>query len=175
MWFFAAEDRSAVDLWEETVNTIAVRRFALFYVAALSLVVISAHLASASSSLDGDKYVHPNLAADGVTSDDVALAKAAAACDAAGTRLVLPAGKILLTGAATVVLNHCAMMGVGAPAGDNTGDYGTTILLTSESVPPFSARNRLADFRHQLLLAQSDDRQDAVSAIVQRRRQRKGL
>jgi hypothetical protein len=50
---------------------------------------------------------------------------------------VLPAGKILLTGTATVVLNHCAMMGVGAPAGDDSGDYGTTILLTSEAVPPF--------------------------------------
>jgi hypothetical protein len=122
---------------EEAVNKVTVRHFVLINVAAISLVVILAHLASASSSLDSDKYIHPNLAADGVTSDDVALAKAAAACDAAGTRLVLPAGKILLTGAATVVLNHCAMMGVGAPAGDNTGDYGTTILLSSETVPPF--------------------------------------
>jgi hypothetical protein len=119
------------------VNKRAVRHFALITVAAVSLVVISAHIARASSAPDGDKYIHPNLAADGVTSDDVALAKAAAACDAAGTRLVLPAGKILLTGTATVVLNHCAMMGVGAPAGDNSGDYGTTILLTSEAVPPF--------------------------------------
>lgn len=119
------------------MNTIAVRRFALFHVAALSLVVISAHIANASSSLDSEKYIHPNLAADGITSDDITLAKAAAACDAAGTRLVLPAGKILLTGAATVKLNHCAMIGVGAPAGDDSGDYGTTILLTSETVPPF--------------------------------------
>ena len=119
------------------MNTITVRRFALFHVATFSLVVISAHIASASSSLDGEKYIHPNLAADGITSDDIALAKAAAACDAVGTKLVLPAGKILLTGAATVVLNHCAMIGVGAPAGDNTGEYGTTILLTSETMPPF--------------------------------------
>jgi hypothetical protein len=29
------------------------------------------------------------------------------------------------------------MVGAGAPAGDTTGDYGTTILLTSKSVPPF--------------------------------------
>jgi hypothetical protein len=123
--------------WEETVNTITVRRFALFYLAALSLVVVSVHIANALNSVDTEKYIHPNLAADGVTSDDVALAKAAAACDAAGARLVLPAGKILLTGAATVVLNHCAMIGVGAPAGDDSGDYGTTILLTSETVPPF--------------------------------------
>jgi hypothetical protein len=119
------------------VNKIAFRRLAVIHVAAVFLVVLSAHIASASSSVDSDKYIRPNLAADGVTSDDVALAKAAAACDAAGTRLVLPAGRILLTGAATVVLNHCAMMGVGAPAGDRTGDYGTTILLTSETVPPF--------------------------------------
>jgi hypothetical protein len=84
-----------------------------------------------------DGYIYPHLAADGVTSDDVALAKAAEACDAAGTRLVLPPGKILLTGTATIVLNHCAMVGVGAPAGAKTGDYGTTILLTSETVPPF--------------------------------------
>jgi hypothetical protein len=109
MRLFAADDRSAVYLWEEIVDKIAVRHFALINVAVMSLVIISAHIASASSSLD--KYIHPNLAADGVTSDDVALAKAAAVCDAAGTRLVLPAGKILLTGAATVVLNHCAMIG----------------------------------------------------------------
>ncbi len=93
--------------------------------------------ANASASRGGDADIHPTLAADGITSDDVALAKAAAACDAAGTRLVLPAGTILLTGAATIVLNHCAMTGVGAPAGDHTGPYGTTILLTSETVPPF--------------------------------------
>jgi hypothetical protein len=143
MWFFvfrgrlSADGQSAIYLREETVNKMPVRRFALINLAALSLVVISAYTTRASSSLDNDKYIRPNLAADGVTSDDVALAKAAAACDAAGTRLVLPAGKILLTGAATVVLNHCAMTGVGSPAGDDTGDYGTTILLTSETVPPF--------------------------------------
>jgi hypothetical protein len=88
---------------------------------------------------DRGNYIFPDLAADGVTSDDVALAKAAAACEAAGTRLVLPAGKILLTGTATIVLNRCAMVGAGAPAGNRTGDYGTTILLTSETVPPFNS------------------------------------
>jgi hypothetical protein len=100
-------------------------------------MISSAELAKASGSTDNDKDIHPNLAADGVTSDDVELAKAARECDAKGTRLVLPAGQILLTGTATVVLNHCAMLGVGAPAGDKTGNYGTTILLTSETVPPF--------------------------------------
>jgi hypothetical protein len=98
--------------------------------------LLATGLAHASNG-SGDQDIHPILAADGVTSDDVALAKAAAACDAAGSRLVLPPGTILLTGAATIVLNHCAMTGVGAPAGDKTGPYGTTILLTSQTVPPF--------------------------------------
>jgi hypothetical protein len=118
------------------VNNIALKRFTLVRGAALSTVLVAASLSIASTS-GGERYIYPNLAADGVTSDDVAVAKAAAACDAAGTRLVLPAGKILLTGAATVVLDHCAMVGVGDPAGDDTGNYGTTILLTSETVPPF--------------------------------------
>jgi hypothetical protein len=120
------------------VNKLALRHFALIKVTAMMfLVVTSAGIPKASSALEGDGYIHPTLAVDGVTSDDVALAKAAEACDAAGSRLVLPAGKILLTGAAIIVLKHCAMVGAGAPAGDNTGDYGTTILLTSETVPPF--------------------------------------
>jgi len=107
MRFFAAKARPAVYPWEETVNKIAVRHFALITAAAVLLVVISAHIARASSSLDSDKYIHPSLAADGVTSDDVALAKAAAACDAAGTRLVLPAGKILLTGVGRLINAAC--------------------------------------------------------------------
>jgi len=119
------------------VNGIAFRSLALVHAATLSLVVLSAHIASASSPLDRDRDIRPNLAADGITSDDTALARAAAMCDEAGARLVLPAGKILLTGAATIVLDHCSVEGAGAPAGDKTGDYGTTILLTSETVPPF--------------------------------------
>jgi hypothetical protein len=122
---------------EETVNKIVLRNVVVISAATLCLLIISTGIAKASNSLDSDGSIHPVLAADGVSSDDVALAKAAAECDAAGTRLVLPAGKILLTGTATVVLNHCALMGVGAPAGDKTGDYGTTILLTSETAPPF--------------------------------------
>ena len=105
-----------------------------------TLVCFIAICATASSLADSrceSNYICPELAADGVTSDDIALAAAAAACDAAGTKLVLPAGKILLTGAATITLNHCAMVGAGDPAGDRTGPYGTTILLTSTSVKPF--------------------------------------
>jgi len=112
-------------------------RFALMSTGIIFSMLISTNTASASSSRDASKNVYPNLAADGVTSDDVALATAAAACNAAGTKLVLPAGQILLTGAATITLDHCAMVGVGAPAGDSSGNYGTTILLTSETVPPF--------------------------------------
>jgi hypothetical protein len=86
---------------------------------------------------EANSYIYPHLAADGVTSDDVALAEAARACSAAGTRLVLPAGRIHLTGTAQIRLNHCAMIGVGAPAGDSSGSYGTTFLLTSTTVAPF--------------------------------------
>jgi hypothetical protein len=120
------------------VNETALRLFALASKAAIFFLAISPGIATASSPPDhDDDFIRPHLAADGVTSDDVALARAAEACNRTGTRLVLPAGKILLTGEATIVLNHCAMVGVGAPAGDRTGDYGTTILLTSETVPPF--------------------------------------
>lgn len=119
------------------MNKAGFRYVVLITLATVPLILSSAKLASASGFTDSDKYVHPNLAADGTTSDDIELAKAAKECDAKGTRLVLPPGQILLTGTATIVLNHCAMMGVGAPAGDKTGNYGTTILLTSETVPPF--------------------------------------
>lgn len=103
------------------MNTIA-RSFVLIEVIAMLLAVTPAGIANAATPLEKDGYIHPTLAADGVTSDDVALAKAAEACNTAGSGLVLPPGRIRLTGAATIVLNHCAMMGVGAPAGDNTGD-----------------------------------------------------
>jgi hypothetical protein len=119
------------------VTTTALRYLALIKVIAMVFAVTSAGIANAAGPSESDRFIHPALAADGVTSDDVALAKAAEACGAAGSRLVLPAGRILLTGAATVVLKHCAMVGAGAPAADNTGDYGTTILLTSETAPPF--------------------------------------
>ena len=115
----------------------SVRFFTPITAAALLFALISVGIADESGHPETDGYIHPHLAADGVTSDDEALAKAAEKCSAAGTRLVLPAGKILLTGAATIVLNHCAMVGVGTPAAAKAADYGTTILLTSETVPPF--------------------------------------
>jgi hypothetical protein len=109
----------------------SLRFFAPITAAALLFALISVGLADEPDHPETDGYIHPHLAADGVTSDDVALAKAAEKCNVAGARLVLPAGKILLTGAATIVLNHCAMVGVGTPGAAKAGDSGTTILLTS--------------------------------------------
>lgn len=122
---------------EGRMNKKRVNRFFFIRTAIMIVVIISTSTAKASDSGDARKDIYAKLAADGSTSDDVALAAAAAACDAAGARLILPPGRILLTGAATITLDHCAMEGVGAPAGDNSGSYGTTILLTSETVPPF--------------------------------------
>jgi hypothetical protein len=89
-------------------------KVALFQVAVLVSLTIVSSIAKAND-FDTYNYIHPHLAADGVTSDDVALARAAEFCDSVGTRLVLPAGKILLTGAATIRLNHCSMVGVEPP------------------------------------------------------------
>lgn len=86
--------------------------------------------------------IYPPLHADGVTSDDVALAAAAAACTTAGGAIFLPPGKILLTGAASITLNNCRIVGTAGPGSidltqtNNT----TTILLTSTTVPPFILR-----------------------------------
>ena len=74
------------------------------------------------------------LKADGTTSDDMALKAAVDSCAAAGTRLILPPGRILLTGTATISLRNCAVAGVGIMAGESSG---TMILLTSTSVKPF--------------------------------------
>jgi hypothetical protein len=76
--------------------------------------------------------------ADGVTSDDVALKAAIDACAAGGLQLLLPAGKILLTGTATSDLRNCAIFGAGVPASSGTNvPGGTTLLLTSTTVKPF--------------------------------------
>ena len=45
--------------------------------------------------------------ADGVTSDDVAMKAATDACAAKGGMLILPPGKILLTGAAQITFQSC--------------------------------------------------------------------
>lgn len=82
------------------------------------------------------------VVADGVTSNDAALANALAACTAAGSSLWLPPGKILLTGTQSLQLRNCGIIGSGAPATFALGNPGgTTILLTSTTTPPFIAGN----------------------------------
>jgi hypothetical protein len=76
--------------------------------------------------------------ADGTTSDDVALKAATDACAAAGSRLILPPGKILLTGAATITISHCHIEGVDVPAGRTpVQSQGTIFYITSTTVKPF--------------------------------------
>ena len=78
--------------------------------------------------------------ADGVTSDDVALKAAIDACAAKGTKLILPPGRILLTGAATSNLKNCHIEGAGVLAGKqgDIASMGTLFLLTSTTVKPFT-------------------------------------
>lgn len=81
------------------------------------------------------------VVADGVTSDDVALASAITYCGTKGARLILPPGKILLTGASstTATIQNCTIQGSGFPLGIGAtpASFGTTILLTSTSIKPF--------------------------------------
>lgn len=77
--------------------------------------------------------------ADGVTPDDVALQSAVNACALIGAQLVLPPGRILLAGLATINLRSCALFGSGVVAGmTTTPSLGTTILLTSTTTKPFT-------------------------------------
>lgn len=66
MRLLAADNRATIYVREEPVNKIAKAHFALFNIAAESLVVISANIASASSSVDNDTCVRANLAPDGM-------------------------------------------------------------------------------------------------------------
>jgi hypothetical protein len=77
--------------------------------------------------------------ADGTTSDDVALKAALDACAAKGTKLILPPGKIRLSGAATMTVTRCHMEGTGVMAGEtgNDASLGTTFLIYSATVQPF--------------------------------------
>lgn len=74
----------------------------------------------------------------GGTSDDVALKAAVDACSAKSGKLVLPPGKILLTGAATINIANCNIVGVGVPGSTNNAlSQGTMFLITSTTVKPF--------------------------------------
>lgn len=77
---------------------------------------------------------------DGVTSNDLQLKNAVDACAAIGTALYLPPGRILLTGAATINMRSCALVGAGVQAGSAlTGSsLGTTLLLTGTTAKPFN-------------------------------------
>lgn len=79
------------------------------------------------------------LVADGVTSMDAILKTATDACNAAGGKLILPPGRILLTGAATTTVNGCTINGAEVPAYTQgvTIPSGTTFYLTSTTVKPF--------------------------------------
>ncbi len=86
--------------------------------------------------LDGISY---GITADGVTSDDAALLAALAACSSSGGKtLWLPQGRILLTGVAgPIPFKNCNMVGQGV-ANTDTINRGTTFLLTSTTVAPFT-------------------------------------
>lgn len=74
---------------------------------------------------------------DGVTSADVKLAAAAAACGVYGTKLNIPAGQMVMNGtsSASVTVANCALSGVGR---------GTSVRLTSTTVKPFILGSKFA-------------------------------
>ncbi|WP_146044212.1 hypothetical protein [Novacetimonas maltaceti] len=83
---------------------------------------------------------------DGVTSADVALNHAAAWARANHSGLLVPGGKIAITGAQTVALDRmsltCTAGSVDANAnGDSYGAQGSTFFITSTTVQPFTLQN----------------------------------
>lgn len=85
------------------------------------------------------------LVANGVTPDDAALQAALTACTAASGQLILPPGRILITGGNGLSsrIDRCALVGSGVQPGTNLGvtSEGTIFYLTSTTagtnVPPF--------------------------------------
>jgi hypothetical protein len=71
---------------------------------------------------------------DGVTSADTAFSNALAACTAQSGTLILPAGKILLSGNVSQVLSNCQVVGAGGLSANTSA--GTWIYLTNTSVSP---------------------------------------
>lgn len=83
---------------------------------------------------------------DGATSADAALARAAAWANANQSGLFIPGGKIAITGANTIALNRTSITCTAGPVDANasSGSYGaqgTTFLITSTSVQPFTLQN----------------------------------
>jgi hypothetical protein len=102
---------------------------------------IDVNNATVGGNLGGVMFA-TGLAADGVTSDDVALKAGVDRCAAAGAKLVLPTGNILMTGAATVTTGNCHIVGAGTVGWKpTTTPQGTVILLTSTTVKPFQLQS----------------------------------
>lgn len=77
----------------------------------------------------------------GATSSDIPLAASIAQCVSTGGHLFIPSGQILLTGSVgTNNLANCVIEGTGVigAASGITASYGTTFLLTSTTVTPFT-------------------------------------
>lgn len=86
---------------------------------------------------------HWGVVMDGITSADVALSNALAWAKANQGMLVAPGGKIAVTGARTVAFDRASLTCAGGPVDGNTtrdsyGNQGTTFLLTSRTVQPFT-------------------------------------
>lgn len=103
--------------------------------------LLTAGLPITAGAVNG--VIYAQLAADGVTSDDVALRAAVDLCATRGAKLVLPPGRIMLTGTAgPITVQNCAIEGAGVPAGTSSvPSQGTLLLLTNTSVKPFVIGN----------------------------------
>ena len=103
---------------------------------------LAAWLGLVGATINATSY---GVVADGLTSNDVALGRALAACSQGkGTTLYLPPGIILLTGVQTNVINNCAVKGVlgDTPSGSNATVLGGTILEpTSTTIAPFTVQS----------------------------------
>lgn len=88
-------------------------------------------------------FIISTVKGDGVTSDDIQLATDIATCSARGTKLLIPPGKILISGNLPINIFNCHIEGVGVPGADaaSTASFGTTFILTSTSIKPFQLGN----------------------------------
>lgn len=94
--------------------------------------------ASTSPYLNASSF---NVPTDGTTSADAAMLAAVAACRATGTTLLLPPGKILMTGAVgTIPLVNCKLQGAGFPGITHsaTPSAATTFIITNPTTAVFT-------------------------------------
>lgn len=121
-------------------GTLGVSGAATFSFPGPALTLPTGSNASIGGTLNiGGYVIHPTLYADGIHSDDANLQAAVTACAAVNGTIQLPSGQILLTGATSITLQGCGLVGaqVSATGQGATPIYGTTFVLTSTSVPPF--------------------------------------